>query len=435
MRRIYLLNVALCGLAAAGNCADATTYQQFNVEDKVAVIERVSLPKPPLWARDVSQSRHEWGKAGVQGKPVFEAVIPFVVPPAKDSGEPFYKHNHCPSIAWLPNGDLLACWFSTEGEAGTEMTILASRKRAGAREWDPASEFFKARNRNMTGSSLFHDGAGTLFHFNGIGREGIPGWDRLVLMLRTSRDNGVTWTTPRAISRDGVYTTRNQAISGTVMTRGGILIQPCDATPWGEGPSALHISRDQGLTWVDAGGDIRGIHAGVAELTDGRLMAFGRAQALDDHMPISLSRDLGKTWTYKASPFNPIGSGQRLVFMRLAEGPLLLVSFTDAFWKVEKAQRKGLAFTRADGRSFIGHGLFAALSFDEGETWPVRKLLTPGDGSYGGGAWTGTFTTTADTAEPGGYLAATQTPDGVIQLISSRLHYRFNSIWLKTPGE
>ena len=32
---------------------------------------------------------------------------------------------------------------------------------------------------------------------------------------------------------------------------------------------------------------------------------------------------------------------------------------------------------------------------------------------------------------PAGYLAITQTPDGVIHLISSRLHYRFNLAWLK----
>jgi hypothetical protein len=34
-------------------------------------------------------------------------------------------------------------------------------------------------------------------------------------------------------------------------------------------------------------------------------------------------------------------------------------------------------------------------------------------------------------AEHGGHLAATQTPDGVIHLISSRLHYRLNLAWLK----
>ena len=33
--------------------------------------------------------------------------------------------------------------------------------------------------------------------------------------------------------------------------------------------------------------------------------------------------------------------------------------------------------------------------------------------------------------EPAGYLAATQTPDGTIHLLSSRLHYRFNLAWLR----
>jgi len=116
----------------------------------------------------------------------------------------------------------------------------------------------------------------------------------------------------------------------------------------------------------------------------------------------------------------------------LAEGPLLLISFTDAFSGLKKNERKGMSFISAEGSLFTGHGLFAALSFDEGETWPVRKLLTPGKGEYAGGAWTGKFTSSLDTAEPAGYLAATQTPDGIIQLLSSRLHYQFNLAWLKT---
>jgi len=36
-------------------------------------------------------------------------------------------------------------------------------------------------------------------------------------------------------------------------------------------------------------------------------------------------------------------------------------------------------------------------------------------------------------SEPNGYLTVCQTPDGVIQLISSRLHYAFNLKWLTTP--
>lgn len=198
----------------------------------------------------------------------------------------------------------------------------------------------------------------------------------------------------------------------------------------GEGPSAIHVSRDAGRTWSDPGGDIRGIHAGVAEIAGGRLLAFGRAQQLDGMMPISVSNDLGQTWAYRPSPFPPISSGQRLVLLRLAEGPLLLASFTSSNLK----DPAGIEFPDRRGSQFKGSGMFAALSFDDGETWPIRKLITPGSGTYAGGGHTGTFIASPATAEPAGYLAATQTPDGVIHLISSRLHYRFNLPWLKEPA-
>jgi hypothetical protein len=38
-----------------------------------------------------------------------------------------------------------------------------------------------------------------------------------------------------------------------------------------------------------------------------------------------------------------------------------------------------------------------------------------------------------DNAEFGGYLSAVQAPDGMIHLVSSRLHYRFNLTWLQQP--
>ena len=34
-------------------------------------------------------------------------------------------------------------------------------------------------------------------------------------------------------------------------------------------------------------------------------------------------------------------------------------------------------------------------------------------------------------AEPKGYLSCTQSPDGTIHLLSSRVHYRFNLEWLR----
>jgi hypothetical protein len=43
------------------------------------------------------------------------------------------------------------------------------------------------------------------------------------------------------------------------------------------------------------------------------------------------------------------------------------------------------------------------------------------------------FTMDGTHAEPAGYLAAVQAPDGMIHLISSHLHYRFNLAWLREP--
>ena len=142
-------------------------------------------------------------------------------------------------------------------------------------------------------------------------------------------------------------------------------------------------------------------------------------------MPVSISDDMGKTWTHRASPFPPIGGGQRLAHLRLKEGPIFFASFA-----------KKMMIADASGTERPVSGLFAALSFDEGETWPVRRLITD-DGpprQVDGGGNTGRFTLSHESAEPRGYLSICQTPDGVIQLITSKQHYAFNIAWLKRPA-
>ena len=397
------------------------------------------------WQQNVSQESFDWQTGNLSAVPFFHDPLPFVHLPV-DPDEPFYPHNHCPTITWCDNGDLLACWFSTVSERGREMTILASRLRAGATEWDASSEFFKVPDRNMTGSSLFHDGKGKLTYLNGV--EAGAGWANLALVLRTSTDNGATWAKPRLVNPE--HQRRNQVIDGTRMTADGTLIQPCDAVYGGHGGTAIHISRDGGETWSDPGagtpmpdfgagrqgGTIAGIHAGVVVLADGRLLAFGRGDSIrgqigeghniDDRMPMSISADMGHTWTYRASPFPPISGGQRLVLMRLNEGPILFVSFTGPVDRDD-----GMPFSSTSGETFRGYGLYAALSYDEGESWPVRKLLAPPPGEYGTQGHTRSFHADDIHTEPRGYLAATQTPDNTIHLISSGLHYRFNLKWLQ----
>jgi len=120
------------------------------------------------------------------------------------------------------------------------------------------------------------------------------------------------------------------------------------------------------------------------------------------------------------------------VLKRLREGPLLFVSFTDA----DPRRPEGMRVADASGAKRRVYGMFAALSFDEGRTWPVRKLITPGGPTrtLDGGGWTGEFRLSATHAEPRGYLTLTQTPDGIVHLLSSALHYRFNYAWLNAPA-
>lgn len=406
------------------------------------------LPTVPVaaWGRRVNPAPFPWSQPVAAAR--FDRPVRYVHIPADANGPLYAKHNHQPSVTWCDNGDLLAIWFSTNSEFGRELTVVASRLRAGATKWEPAAEFFKAPDRNMTGSSIFNDGHGTLHHLNGL--EAAGHWANLALVHRTSRDYGATWSLPRLVNPH--HQPRNQVISGGSVTSEGWLIQTCDAHYDHNGGTSVHLSRDGGQTWTDPGagtppptfaagdhgGTIAGIHGGVVSLRDGRLLAFGRGDSITQgglpRMPQSVSTDMGKSWTYQASPWPSLHGGQRLVLMRLNEGPLLLCSFTDNSRDLKSPV--GMRFTDRTGREFTGFGAFAAVSYDDGASWPVRKLITHGGQaqSYDGGAWTGTFTMDATHAEPKGYLAATQAPDGVIHLISSALHYRFNLAWLKEPA-
>jgi sulfatase modifying factor 1 len=413
---------------------------------------------PPLWAQAVNRAPARWQTATDAAQPYFAPPRRYVrIPPGSD-GPLYDMHNHAPTVTWCDNGDLLAAWFSTRAERGRELTVAASRLRAGAEEWDAAAEFFKAPDRNMTGTSLFNDGSGTLYHLNGL--EAGARWQNLALIMRTSRDSGATWSPPRFIQAE--HQLGNQAMSAMIRTRAGALVQPCDAFWDGSGGTVVHISTDDGTTWsipgAEAGparwedgakgGRIAGTHAGVVELQDGRLLAFGRSDSIGDRMPRSVSYDQGRTWTYSASPFPPISWGQRLVLLRLREGPLLFCSFTDP---CHTANPAGLWITDRPGTQRQVFGLFAALSEDDGQTWPYLRLVTedkPGVTL----CWQGTPTRhirddgaatpgmvrelDASHSEPKGYLCCTQSPDGIIHLLSSVFHYRFNLAWLRTspPG-
>lgn len=402
-------------------------------------VAKQEMPKQNILPK---QNKHTWV---VDKTPIFKEPVRYVLSPNSIDSVPFYNHNHCPSITWCPNGDLLAVWFSANQENGRGIVILSSRLKAGSTEWEQPSLFFKVPDRNMTGSALFNNND-TILYINGV--EAAGDWQNLAMVKRESTDNGLTWSKPELIAPE--HQRRHQVISGTIKTSKGWLIQTADAVPEGEGGTAIHISKDGGTTWYDpnrgiknnfteegTGSNIAGIHAGIVELSNGDLMALGRGDAIKNkegllRMPKSISSNFGETWQYEASEFPPIDGGQRLVLMRLNEGPLMLISFTNHPYRLKNNGEKGMTFIDSDGNEYVGYGMYAALSWDDGKTWPVRKLLTDGEERLlYGQAWTGHFLMDKTHAEPRGYLAATQTPDNVIHLLSSGIHYQFNLDWLE----
>jgi len=403
--------------------------------------EPMPVSAPPLNQRDVRQDiPADLGKGPDAEKPYFKGPIEYVKISPGSKGPMYSEHNHDPALADCPNGDLLAIWYSCRTEAGRELAIVASRLRYGSDQWEPASLFWDGPDRNDHAPALFFDGQKTLYHFNGLSAAAT--WGNLALVMRISTDSSATWSKARLI--DPEHGLRHQPIASVFQTREGFIILPCDAGTGGSGGTAIHISRDAGKTWIDPGAGrpvpkfaqgasgawIAGIHAGVVQLKDGSLMALGRGNDINGRMPMSISQDMGENWTYHASEFPPIGGGQRLVLRRLREGPILLVSFADS--------KNGLVIPDAAGKNRRVYGMFAALSFDEGKTWPIKKLLTAGGPAreIDGGGNTGKFIMDDNHAEPKGYLAATQTPNGLIHLISSKQHYVFNLAWLKQamPG-
>lgn len=88
-------------------------------------------------------------------------------------------------------------------------------------------------------------------------------------------------------------------------------------------------------------------------------------------------------------------------------------------------------------------GLFAAVSFDEGKTWPIKRVLSDGSGrrvdstdpnqyveNVKGKSSNRVFTMDQVSGEAMGYCAAIQARNGIIHVISSRQHYQFNYQWL-----
>jgi len=323
-------------------------------------------------------------------------------------GPLFYYHNHNPDIVQCPNGDLFAIHFSTNGEGDREMVYGGSRLRYGNKQWDKSSVVWGPPDRKAEYSVLWVDGD-TVYNFSSVGvGDSRPG----AIVMRSSKDNCATWSKPRTI----VARADEQGVMENVFrTSKGAIVIPCD-------DHNLFVSYDNGMTWAspcNAKGPA-GIHTPMMELRNGDLMAIGRYGDIDGMMPKSISSDMGKTWTVSKSPFSGIGGGQRATLLRLKEGPIFFSSFA----------KKPVMMSDGKREQSECKGLYAALSFDEGKTWPVVQLISDGSGREVFTRKNKYYKMEKSKSEGNGYLASCQSADGVIHVVSNRSEYAMNLKWI-----
>ena len=304
---------------------------------------------------------------------------------------------HNSAVQVCSNGDLIAAYYNTpKYEDDPDQTVMTMRLRYGAEDWDmpePWPDFPDAADA----APVFWNERGKMWFFFGSPRLlGGPPFQFL-----TSTDNGATWSAiefPHLEGAVGKFTP--QPINSVARAKDGTIYLPVDAAG---STSVVFASKDDGKTWYDTGGRTAGRHTTLAIGRDGSLIGYGgKNSEIDGFMPKAVSRDGGKTWEKSKTPFRPLGSGQRPSIVRLASGRLFFVA--DLFDK----KKLGSA----------GAGALVALSDDDGATWTTRQL--PGIVTVG-------------------YTTATQAPNGVIHIVTSKnepapLHIELNEAWVREGG-
>ena len=349
------------------------------------------VEEPPLHQQNVKQVPAV--KNGPDPSRPYFADLSRGLAPARDLWGPIYgAWNHYGAITVCLNGDVLAVWYTCTQEEGRECAQAAARLRAGADQFDPPSFFFGTPDCNTHAPVLLCDGK-RLHHFF---TQSFNGWDDAADCMRTSDDSGDTWSKPRMILTREDPLRMSQPCSAFV-AKNGKLVLAVDGD-FGHRDERVMTSGDGGKTWTVAKGDLRkaagkyAIHPAVVQRDDGSFLVFLRGP---DPMPAFVSKDEGDSWEPVATPFPGISVGQKAAALKLASGALLLVSFDNK-------------------KQLVGGGTFAALSFDDGKTWPhIRKV-----------------------EGPAGYMALAQAPNGVIYHLGPSggnpvRCVAYNETWLK----
>lgn len=301
------------------------------------------------------------------------------------AGENAYHTYRIPAVIATPQGTLLAFAEARRtgaGDAG-DIDLVLKRSRDGGASWS-SMQIVGDNGPNTFGNPcpVVDAQAGVVWLLatqnRGSDREediiaGTSAASRTVWVMK-SEDDGVTWSTPVGITTDVKRSDWTWFATGPgvgIQTRSGRLVIPANHAEAGSGihRSHLFVSDDGGKHWsLGASADAGTNESQVVELADGRLMLNMRNHPpkAENFRMVATSDDLGRTLS-KASP-------DLALIEPPAQASLLRMTIGRAH------DRNRLLF--ANPASTRRERLTVRLSYDEGTTWPVSRVIHDGPGAY-----------------------------------------------------
>lgn len=303
------------------------------------------------------------------------------------AGESGYSCFRIPAIVTTNGGTLLAFAEARRnncGDAG-DIDLVLKRSTDMGRSWS-AIEIIWDDDANTCGNPApvvdRTTGRIVLLSTWNLGEDhewqiidGISKNTRRIFMF-SSTDDGRTWSTAKEITKsvkqDNWTWYATGPVNGIQIRKGkyrGRLVVPCDHIEAGSKKYFSHTiySDDGGATWALGGTTPQDQvnECTVAELSRGRLLLNMRNYGSSRVRKTAISKDGGESWSdlrEDASLIEPVCQASLIAY----DVP---------------GKKKFLVFSNpADTKSRVR--MTARISYDEGKTWPMEKLLHAGPSAY-----------------------------------------------------
>jgi len=304
------------------------------------------------------------------------------------SGTDGYHTYRIPAIVVTTNGTVLAfCEGRKNSRNDTgKIDLLLKRSTDGGKSWS-AQQIISSDGENVYGNPapVVDETTGIvwlLMTWN-LGADGEreigdgTGKDTRRVFVTHSEDDGATWAKPReittAIKKPDWRWYATGPANGIQLTRAhkGRLVIPCNHTELNSGKpvSRAHViySDDHGKTWRLGGTeDELTNESTVVELADGSLLQNMRSYHKKNRRAFATSTDGGATWSH-------VKLDETLI-EPVCQGSILRYSWP------ENGRRSRILFSNP--ASTKRENLTIRVSYDEGATWTVGKVIHPGPSAY-----------------------------------------------------